>query len=174
MVTSLPLPWPKDSPIQSNAIIDLSPISRQDKSKLISLNLRDIKHSSNKTLLSLPRKADCHVAVKHGGQKSSGQNIKLAESKQLTVLWQHSAMVSVIASGPSYPGFHSQRSQKNFRGRVVDVAEVNQPSCLEESGQWLGIIDQTNLGRASGKLVLQKQFVLKPMHQQIFSALQQC
>ena len=63
-------------------------------------------------------------------------------------------MVSVLASGPSYPGFDSQRSPKEFRGKVV--AEVNQPSCLEESGQWLRIVDQTNLGRASGMLVLQK------------------
>ena len=38
--------------------------------------------------------------------------------------------------------------------KIVDVAEVNQWCCLEESGQWLENVDQTHLVVASGKLVL--------------------
>ena len=40
--------------------------------------------------------------------------------------------------------------------KIVDVAEVNQWHCLDESGQWLENLDQTHLVLASGKLVLQK------------------
>ena len=40
---------------------------------------------------------------------------------------------------------------------MVDVAEVNQQRCLEESGQRLENIDRTRLALASGKLVLQKR-----------------
>ena len=50
---------------------------------------------------------------------------------------QLSTMVSILASGPSCPGFDSQHSLKNFRGKNVNVAEVNQHRCLEERGQWL-------------------------------------
>ena len=41
-------------------------------------------------------------------------------------------MISILASGPSCPGFDSQNY---FRGKIVDVTEVNQWRCLEESGQ---------------------------------------
>ena len=57
---------------------------------------------------------------------------------------------------PSSPGFHSQRSQKNFRGKIIYVAEVKQWCWLEESEQWLENIDQTRLALVSGKPVLQK------------------
>ena len=43
-----------------------------------------------------------------------------------------------------------------FRWQTVNVAEVNQRRCWDESGQWLENVDQTNLALASGKLVLQK------------------
>ena len=51
-------------------------------------------------------------------------------------------MISILASGPCCPMFDSQRSpqrspQKKFGEQIVDVAEVNQRRCLEESGQWL-------------------------------------
>ena len=45
---------------------------------------------------------------------------------------------------------------KKFIGKYVDVAEVNQRGCLEESGQWLENVDGTHLALACGKLVLQK------------------
>ena len=35
------------------------------------------------------------------------------------------------------PRFDSQGSPKNFIGKIIDVAEVNQRRWLEESGQWL-------------------------------------
>ena len=41
--------------------------------------------------------------------------------------------------------------------RIVDVAEVHQRCCLEESGQRLDYVNQTHLALASGKLVLQKK-----------------
>ena len=39
---------------------------------------------------------------------------------------------------------------------IIKVAEVNQRQWLEESGQWLENVDQTNFVLASGKPVLQK------------------
>ena len=45
---------------------------------------------------------------------------------------------------------------------IVDVAEVYQRRCLEESGQWFEEnFDQTHVVLASDKLVLQK---IKPSH----------
>ena len=70
---------------------------------------------------------------------------------------QHSTMVSLLACGPSCPGFDFQHSPKKIsETKIVDVAKVNQWRCLEESAQWLENIDQTNLLRGSGNLVLQK------------------
>ena len=40
--------------------------------------------------------------------------------------------------------------------RIVNVAEVNQQRCLEESGQWLENVNRTHLHGTSGKLVIQK------------------
>ena len=40
--------------------------------------------------------------------------------------------------------------------KIVNIAEVNQQHCSEESGQWLKNVDQTYLVLASDKLVLQK------------------
>ena len=40
--------------------------------------------------------------------------------------------------------------------KIVDVAEVNQWRCLEESREWIENVDQTHLVLASDKLVLQK------------------
>ena len=65
-------------------------------------------------------------------------------------------MLSVIASRPSYPQFDSQHSRKFFRGKIINVAQVNQQRCLEESGQWLENVDQTHLVLGSGKLEQQK------------------
>ena len=44
---------------------------------------------------------------------------------------------------------------KNFRGKVIDVAEVNQRHWVEESGLWHENVDRTHLHLASGKPVLQ-------------------
>ena len=43
----------------------------------------------------------------------------------------HSTMVSILASGPSCPGFESQHSPKKLREKIVDVAvaEVYQLCC---------------------------------------------
>ena len=70
---------------------------------------------------------------------------------------EHSKMVSILASRPSCIGFDSQRSQKKFRGTIVDVPEVNQWHCLEESGQWLENVNRTHLVVGSGKLVQHKK-----------------
>ena len=50
--------------------------------------------------------------------------------------------------------FDLQRS--SLSPRIVDVAQVNQGRCLEESVQWLENVERTHLVLDSGKLVLQK------------------
>ena len=50
----------------------------------------------------------------------------------------------MLASGPSCPRFDAQHSQKISEEKVVDVAEVNQLHCLEQSDQWLENGDRTN------------------------------
>ena len=54
---------------------------------------------------------------------------------------EHRTMVSILASGPSCPGFESQCSRIFFRGIIVDFAEVNQ-------------FDQNHLVLATGKFVI--------------------
>ena len=49
-------------------------------------------------------------------------------------------MASIIASGPRRPWFISQHFQTNSDDQIVDVTEVNQERCLEESGQWLEML----------------------------------
>ena len=50
---------------------------------------------------------------------------------------------------------------KNFRGKISDVAEVNQQRWLEESGKWLENVDRTHPVLANGKQpVLQKSIML--------------
>ena len=58
-------------------------------------------------------------------------------------------MASIIASGHRCPWFISQHFQKNSDDKIVEVAEVNQVRFLEESGQWLENVDQTQLVMAS-------------------------
>ena len=50
-----------------------------------------------------------------------------------------------------FPGF-----PKFCNKKIVDVAEVNQWRCLEDSGQWLENVDRAHLALTSGKPVLQK------------------
>ena len=40
------------------------------------------------------------------------------------------------------------------KGKIIDVAEVNQRCCLEESEKMLENVNPTHLGLASGKLVV--------------------
>ena len=47
--------------------------------------------------------------------------------------------------------------------KIVDIAEVNQQCCLEESGRWLENFDLTHLGLASGKLVIHKKLLNEHM-----------
>ena len=65
-------------------------------------------------------------------------------------------MVSTLASKPSCPKFDSLYTRSFFRGKIADVAEVNQWHSLGESEQWLDVVDQTHLVLASGKIVVQK------------------
>ena len=58
-------------------------------------------------------------------------------------------MVSILASGHSCLGFDSQNSHKFFRGKIVDVTEVNQQHSLEDIRQWLENVDPTNIVLAS-------------------------
>ena len=68
-------------------------------------------------------------------------------------------MYSILAYRLCCPWFYSQHSPKKFIGKIVDVADVNQRRCLEESGQWLENVDHTHLVLVSDKLVLQKSLV---------------
>ena len=58
---------------------------------------------------------------------------------------------------PDAPGLIPSIPEIISEEKFVDVAEVNQLRCLEESGQWLDNVDQIHLVLASGKLVLQKE-----------------
>ena len=58
--------------------------------------------------------------------------------------------------GLAAPGLIPSIPKKNFRGKIIDVGEVNQLRWLEESGQWLENVDRTHLVQASGKPVLLK------------------
>ena len=68
----------------------------------------------------------------------------------------HSTEVAhmLLAQQPQvwFPAF----PQKHYRGKIIDVAEINQHPWLEESGQWPENVDRTHLALASGKPVLQK------------------
>ena len=66
---------------------------------------------------------------------------------------------TILASHPADPGFDSQRSPKKITGKIIDVAEVNQPPWLEEHGQGVENVDRTHLVLASGRPVLQKRFI---------------
>ena len=43
----------------------------------------------------------------------------------------------------------SKKERKVFQSTIVDVAEVHQLPCFEESGQWLDNVDETHLALAS-------------------------
>ena len=57
---------------------------------------------------------------------------------------------------PAAPGLIPSIPQNFTEENIVNVAEVNQQRCIEESGQRLENVDQTHLVLASGMLVLQK------------------
>ena len=62
-------------------------------------------------------------------------------------------MVSILSAGLSCPRFNSKCSPKIFKGKLFDVAEVNQQRCLEDSGQW-----PENLVVTSSKIVYKKPY----------------
>ena len=64
-------------------------------------------------------------------------------------------MFIILASKPAAPGLIPSVPKKFSEEKIVDVAEVNQRRCLEESEQWLSNDDRTHPVLASGKLVLQ-------------------
>ena len=70
------------------------------------------------------------------------------------------SIAQLLAHQPPDPGFNSQPPEFFSQEKRVDVTEVNQRRCLEESGQSLENVDGTHLVLASGKLlklVLQKK-----------------
>ena len=64
-------------------------------------------------------------------------------------------MVRILATGPSCPSSDPSSPKIFSEEKIVDVAEVNEWRCFEESEQWLENVDRTHLVFASGKLVLQ-------------------
>ena len=74
-------------------------------------------------------------------------------------------MVSILATGPSCLCFDSQHSWNLFGEKIVDVADVNPQRCLEESGQWLENVDQTQISEASTQIhTLQEQIKQSEMN----------
>ena len=67
---------------------------------------------------------------------------------------------SILASHPAAPGcsseFDSHHSRNSLKWKIIDVAEVNQQCCSEESGLWLENVNRTHLVLASGKPGTQK------------------
>ena len=82
----------------------------------------------------------CWLLVGHTvtGHSSIKARVLLASLVLLQLCQRHSTVVSIRASRFSCPGFdpwHSPFfSEKNFREKIVDVAEVNQQRCCLE--QW--------------------------------------
>ena len=48
---------------------------------------------------------------------------------------------SILASHLAAPGLITSIHKKKFRGKIIDVAEVNQWRWLGESGQWLESVE---------------------------------
>ena len=59
--------------------------------------------------------------------------------------------VSILATGPCYPGIDSQHSWYFSEEKIVEVAEAYQRHCSEESGQGVENVDLTHLVQASVK-----------------------
>ena len=67
--------------------------------------------------------------------------------------------MGAFVSHPAAPALMPSVPKKNFRVKIMNVAEVNQWRCSEESGQWLNNVDRTHIVVASGKPVVQKCFM---------------
>ena len=68
----------------------------------------------------------------------------------------HSLMGSYLLPDPPAPGSIPIIPEKNFREKIIDVAEVDQQRFLEGSWQWLENVVQNHQVLASGQLLLQK------------------
>ena len=83
------------------------------------------------------------------GQTSEGraEDHKTEEGGRVRWAASHPAALGSIPSVP----------QKNFRGNIIKIAEVNQRNRFEKSGQWHENVDRSHLVLAGGKPVLQKR-----------------
>ena len=106
-----------------------------------------LKHENNRALsmvklLSLYNDTKGTVSVLSRCAENNRWETEGASIAQwLAYLGQHTPKVGILASGPSCPGSIPSIPQKNLRGKIVAVAEVNQPRCLEESEKWLENVD---------------------------------
>ena len=98
----------------------------------------------------------CH-GPRLGSTKTGFLNVPFRSTTSL--FWQ-SGWIQSLLPDPAAPGAIPSVSNKFSEEKIVDVVEVSQQSCLEESGQWLENIEWNRLVQASGKLVLQKNLVL--------------
>ena len=79
--------------------------------------------------------------------------------KMLCLGWEGGSIAQWLAyllPDPAAPGLIPSVPRK----KIVDIAEVNQPGCLVERGQWPENVNRTHLVLASSKLVLQKDALL--------------
>ena len=65
-------------------------------------------------------------------------------------------MASVLASGPSCPGFDSKYSQKNSKEKMLMLLRLNNSAAKVKVGIGLKMLKKTYLVLASGKLEVQK------------------
>ena len=82
--------------------------------------------------------------------KLGANHIKSSKS-----FWDTAQWLSYYHPDPAALGSIHRIPQKISEKTIVDVAEINQRRCLEESGQWLENNDRTHLVLTSGKQVLQ-------------------
>ena len=62
--------------------------------------------------------------------------------------------LAYLLPDPAAPGLIPSNPEIVSDENIVGVAQVNQRSCLDESGQWLENNAQTHVALSSGKLVL--------------------
>ena len=91
------------------------------------------------------------------GKTSEGRAEDQTTEEGGRVRWAAKHRGSILASHPAALGSIPSVPQKNFRGNIIKIAEVNQRNRFEKSGQWHENVDRSHLVLAGGKPVLQKR-----------------
>ena len=105
---------------------------------MVSGGIWNVARSPNRLPLEPPAQATTNLNVWAKSHPQRGGSI----AQWLAYLLPDPADRGLIPSVP----------KKIKRKKFINVAEINQQRCLEESGQWLENVDQIHLVLASGKL----------------------